>query len=481
MPRSSFDFDRGVTQWRMEPLTGSTRRGLWAFTLGYDGVVPRYEDIAYGDYFQTSQDIDTTNVGLIRCHVNITQPKTLPSFENVSTDLQFIAESVGSPGNRIVIARGLTEADINKTLITTGYTNSGNNDTFKLVGIADSLTAYVDKTVVTEGPNSAGTATIIGARWKFSLLIDGIEYARCIQSERESGFYRDDLMLHCSKLTGVHTISFRITLIAQEQDNSYPFSDLPDMTTTRYWFDPGFGVTRITANAVTGWLDRTGNGWDLHTPAGGNTAPTWMSGQLNGKPGLYFGNPVGGASDWSLAHYGGPFYTGAPGSFPAAFPFGESEPRIFYIVALPQAGAPPGGGTGGGMLMADRKDFSLELWTLSGTQQRLARNAGIALLQVNPSVDYTNVPLLLIYRWTGTNLFITINGVTLSTVDNFTTLPSTVFPPVLDSDARHTIMVGGTFVDQSGFQGLIFDVIAAADATINPITVNYLKNKYGIP
>jgi hypothetical protein len=213
VPRSSFDFDRGITQWRMEPINGSTRAGLWAFTLGYDGDVPRYEDIAYGDYFQTSQSLDLTSVALIRCHVNIKQPRGLPSYEDVSKNFQLISESVDSPGNRVVIDRGVADVDVNKSLVITGCTNSQNNTTTKIVGVADSLTAYVDQTLVTEGPRSTISAILKGARWKFSLLIDNVEYARCIQSDRESGFYRDDLILHCSKLTGTHTVSFRSTLI----------------------------------------------------------------------------------------------------------------------------------------------------------------------------------------------------------------------------------------------------------------------------
>ncbi len=314
------------------------------------------------------------------------------------------------------------------------------------------------------------------------MLIDGVEYARCIQSGRESGFYRDDLMLHCSKLTGDHTISFRITLVAQEQDNSYPFfSDLPDITTIRYWYDSNFGITKDGSDLVSDWVDRTGNGWDLHTPGGGNTPPTWLAAQLHTHPGLYFGNTSGGASDWSLVHYGGPFYVGASGAFPATpYPFTASEPRIFYIVAKPQAGAPPGGGVAGGMLVADRKDFSLQLWTLSGTQQRLARNAGLAILYVNPTVDYTDIPLLLIYKWDGTNLFVKINGTTQTTLDLISSTTSSVFPGVADADTNHFIMVGGSPVDQTGFKGLIFEILAAGESTENPITVTYLKNKYGI-
>ncbi len=251
----------------MEPLTGDPYAGQFAFTLGYDGLVPRYEDIAYGDYFQTTQGLTTNDVALIRCHVNIQQPASLPDFEDVSQDFQLIAESVDSPGNRVVIARGVSEADINRTLVVTGATNSANNQSFKVVGVCDSVTAYVDRVVVTEGPRSTISATLLGARWKFSLLVDGEEYVKCIQSNREAGFYRDDLMAHVSKLTGDHDFSFRITLVEHDPTNLY--NTAPPLEGMIFWVK---GDTELVSSGsdLVSWADQGGQAQDLvlvSTPA----------------------------------------------------------------------------------------------------------------------------------------------------------------------------------------------------------------------
>jgi hypothetical protein len=283
MPRSSFDFNRGVTQWRMEPLTGDPYAGEFAFTLGYDGLVPRYEDVAYGDYFQTTQSITTTNVALIRCHVNIQQPFSLPDFEDVSQDFQLIEESVDSPGNRVVIARGVSEADINRTLVVTGATNAANNQSFKVVGICDSVTVFVDRAVVTEGPRSTISATLLGARWKFSILIDNVEYVKCIQSDREAGFYRDDLMAHVSKLTGAHNISFRITLVEHDPTNLYNIA--PPLEGMIFWVKGDADLLPTSGDFVS-WADQGGQAQDLNL-TGVNPPQTGVD-TIDGVPALTF-------------------------------------------------------------------------------------------------------------------------------------------------------------------------------------------------
>ena len=260
-----------------------------------------------------------------------------------------------------------------------------------------------------------------------------------------------------------------------------PAVTTPFTPTLRYWFESDLGLTVNASNQVTDWVDQTGNGWDLHTPSGGNTPPTVVPNSLNGRQGLYFGNALVGA-DWSLVHYGGPFYVGPPAAFPpgTTYPFTVNEAHIVYAVVKPIVGAPPGGGVAGGMISTDRKDFARQLWTLSGVQQRLARGPTPVILYENPSIDYTNVPLLIMYRWTGANMFITVNGVTAATTDLISGLPSSAFAPVPDDVNGHVLMVGGSSVDQSGFQGQIYAVMLAADTTPNAQTLAYLSAKWGV-
>jgi hypothetical protein len=228
MPASPFDFEHGITQCRITPLKGAPFAGKFAFTLGYDGPVPRYEDIGLNDYIQVQQTLDVTNLALIRAHVRITQPQTMPNLTDISKNFQLIGETSLSPGNKIVKEAGVSQTDIGQFITVTGATNGANNTTLRMVGIRDSVTAYVDKTVVTEGPRSTIVATQLGLRWKVSLLIDvsgtPTEFARVVQSYNEAGFYRDDLSVNVSKMTGSHVIYFRLTLIQQTINNIYSMS-----------------------------------------------------------------------------------------------------------------------------------------------------------------------------------------------------------------------------------------------------------------
>lgn len=228
MPKSPFDFDTGITQGRMAPVGGSTFNGGYVFTLGYDGLVPRFENIGIGDYIQVKQTLTLTNIALVRVHSRIVQPQSLPNTTNISSNFQMIGETLTSPGNRIVKETGVTQADIGQFVTIAGSTHGGNNTTVRIVGIADSVTAYVDKVLITEGPRSTITATQLGLRWKLSLLVDvsgtPTELARVIQSYDERGFYRNDLSMNVSKMTGSHVIYFRLTLIQQQPNDIYAMS-----------------------------------------------------------------------------------------------------------------------------------------------------------------------------------------------------------------------------------------------------------------
>jgi len=265
-------------------------------------------------------------------------------------------------------------------------------------------------------------------------------------------------------------------------DKGLAASNVPLPNNARYWFEAFRLVGLDGGGNMATWGDFTGNGWNLQNPAGGHTQPTIHENSINGLPGVYFGNPGGGgASDWAMAHYGGPFDT-VPGNYPPGtpYPFAQNEPHIVYVVCKPLAGAPPGGGVAGGMLVSDRLDgFERQLWTLGAAQQRLARRAGTNLLYVNPAVDYTNIPLFITYQWTGTDMIETINGVVQVTIDLFSGLPSTAFPASADNIGTHQLEVGGSPSDESGFQGDINLVLLAPDVAPNARTVNYINQTWG--
>jgi hypothetical protein len=212
----------------MTPVSGPAFDGSYVFTLGYDGTVPRFENIGIGDYVQIRQTLTLTNIALVRIHSRIVQPQSLPNTTDISANFQMIGETMSSPGNRIVKQTGVTQADIGQFITVTGSSHGGNNTTMRIVGIADPITAYVDKTLITEGPRSTITATQLGLRWKLSLLVDvsstPTEMSRVIQSYNEQGFYRNDLSMNVSKMTGSHTVYFRLTLIQQLPNDIYPMS-----------------------------------------------------------------------------------------------------------------------------------------------------------------------------------------------------------------------------------------------------------------
>lgn len=226
MGKTPLDFERGITQWRIKPLNGPTYDGSYVWVLGYDGINTRIEDLAYNDYIQIAQPVLLTSVEYITAKAWIRQPKEMPNQRIISKDLQFIAETMSSPGNKIIVPVGVSETDINQTVTVSGAVNGANNGDLKIVGIVDSITAYVNKTVVTEGPHASIIATEKGARWKLSMLVDGpsasiVERARVVQESSESSFYRSDLKMNVARLTGTKNIYFRMTLIQHNPNNVY--------------------------------------------------------------------------------------------------------------------------------------------------------------------------------------------------------------------------------------------------------------------
>jgi hypothetical protein len=248
----------------------------------------------------------------------------------------------------------------------------------------------------------------------------------------------------------------------------------------RYWFEADVGVTYdLVTGDVSDWADQSPDGWDVHTPSGGNVPPTFVPDEINGLPGIYFGEMIQtSVSDWGLAHYGGSLRGQTP------YPFSENEAHIVYVVCKPRHGTPPGGPPtlGGGMLVTDRGSFARELWVLSPVQQRVARSTGQGhdqILSVAAPSDYSGAPLLILYQWTGQAMSVTVNDTLLATVNLGSGQPSTAFDPVLDTDAAQTLEIGGSSLDETGFQGTIEAVLLAPDADPNPQTIDYLKAKWG--
>ena len=258
----------------------------------------------------------------------------------------------------------------------------------------------------------------------------------------------------------------------------------------RYWFEADFASDVIvdlpTQQQVTRWLDHSGDGWDLEAPAGG-TPPTVALNEINGRPGIFFGTVTGStAGIWSLVHKGS-------STNGARYPFAQNEPHILYVVCKPSGGRLPGGtlGSSGGMLVTDRDTFSRQLWRLSDIQQRIARSQPASptpqvILSDDPTIDFTanyaGKPLLIVYQWTGSEMFVTVNeGNPLVTTDLITGLESRSFPPVLDDDlGRNQVLeVGGSSTDESGFAGTIEAILLAPDMMPNRQTLDYLRAKWG--
>jgi hypothetical protein len=250
----------------------------------------------------------------------------------------------------------------------------------------------------------------------------------------------------------------------------------------RYWFEADFAADVVAdqvTKEVSGWLDHSGNGWDLG-PAPNGTPPTLVANEVNGLPGIFFGTlkdtTVG---VWSLVHKG----SSTKG---ARYPFAENEAHVVYVVCR-VTGKAPGGGlpSGGGMLVTDRDTFSRQFWRLSPNHQRIAQDQ--VFLFDNPLVDFTSdydmgKPLLIVYQWTGTDMIVTVNGGNpLMTMDLITGLPSQSFPPVLDEDngANQVLEVGGSSSAEAGFGGTIEAVLLAPDEMPNRQTIDYLTAKWG--
>ncbi len=78
MELTGFNCHLGEGQGRIQPQNAKPASGQYVFVLG-DDQPGRFYDITHGDYAEIVQDVDLTEIDLLRVHLQLRVPDSLPA------------------------------------------------------------------------------------------------------------------------------------------------------------------------------------------------------------------------------------------------------------------------------------------------------------------------------------------------------------------------------------------------------------------
>jgi hypothetical protein len=174
----------------------------------------------------------------------------------------------------------------------------------------------------------------------------------------------------------------------------------------RLWLNARVGVT-LSGSDVIGVADQSGNGQDAVPSASpGAGVPVFNPTSTNGLAGITF-TPSSAIAGKGLEFRGADLYA-------------SDAPRTCYAVVRPGNGASIFGQKGGTVFSFRRTStlFGLYLITFPGPSQFLYTNLVAVNVQATTPVDYSNTPLLVVWRTDGATITIKINGVLIATLTN---------------------------------------------------------------
>lgn len=229
---NAFEYRLGIYQGRIKPDNAVPADGMYDFCIGSDEFSQVW-DIAFNDHADLEQTLDLTNVNYIRAIWRVRQPLTMPNTAvitgaglllggdppgtgvfNLYDPVRYpIPPSSNEDNLHAVVSTVDTflPADLHRIVRVAGA--GGNNGDKRITGVLSPRIAILDGGVVaTANPLTPGTATLIGARWRASLSVGGVERATITETPGRDK-RRIDLVAHVSKIVGAQPVRFRLQLV----------------------------------------------------------------------------------------------------------------------------------------------------------------------------------------------------------------------------------------------------------------------------
>jgi len=209
---AAFDYELGTFEGRIRPDNAAAIGGDYVYCLGSDKLPAQMHDLAYNDVINLTQSIDLTGVNFLRATWRVRQPAEMPTATlipgagilhgnqdtgapgtwhgvlNYSDPVAYPIDQAGPQGrtlvsagppptyiggaDRLVAIVSTTDifvpTDAHRIIRIANAGNPGNNGDRRITGILSPRIAIMDvHTVVQENPLvGAGTATLLGARWR---------------------------------------------------------------------------------------------------------------------------------------------------------------------------------------------------------------------------------------------------------------------------------------------------------------------------
>lgn len=186
----------GTSQGRIRPI-GFTAVGDYSLVLGSDfpDSVARLNP---GNRISFSQVVDVTGMKYIRVPLFARPPTAMPVARTASDG------STNGAGTQLTsVAAMFVQADVGSVV--------------RAAGQPDATITAVSGNTVTISPAWAGSLSgiifqVLGAAWRFSLLVGGVE--RAAHTIAAGRARTRDLRANVSKLTGNQTVELRLELVA---------------------------------------------------------------------------------------------------------------------------------------------------------------------------------------------------------------------------------------------------------------------------
>lgn len=223
---TAFDYELAIAEGRIEPANATPVNGDYLLCLGSDRLASQEHDLAFGDNAYVEQSIDVTGINFINAVWRIRQPEDMPSTTTIPSpgvlfhNVLHFADPTKPLGDHLLAIVSAADVfqttDVHRIVQVSGATNPGNNGDKRITGVLSPRIAIIDDGIVaTQNPlPGPATATLLGARWKASISVAGIERASVIEAPGKD-ITRLGMQAHVSKLLGPQTVRFKLELVEQ--------------------------------------------------------------------------------------------------------------------------------------------------------------------------------------------------------------------------------------------------------------------------
>lgn len=220
----------GTLEGRILPENADAQDGDYVFVLGSDQSPLPELMLQVGDFVQVEQAFDMTGVDLVRFRLKMRTGDNPPSrnivtagevkFYDGVTNTGLVETGDALQGAEVLDGSGeFAQTDQGRYVRISGTTLNDRDRYIEAVpggqgsAVDAGARALLQRSVPPETA-SAADLDVLGSRWVFQCLIDGSEVFSTYEEAETDGWQRLTLAAHVSKLTGSHTLTFKIGLEA---------------------------------------------------------------------------------------------------------------------------------------------------------------------------------------------------------------------------------------------------------------------------